>query len=81
MGPMLAPDTAGNPSPCRHRCRATERFYSALLMHGSSVLAFSVDARGAKIQTKRSVNVSGGFFITWIVWEVGTNSSPGCLDH
>jgi len=79
MGPMLAPDTAGNPSPCRHRCRATERFYSALLMHGSSVLAFSVD--GAKIQTKRSVNVSGGFFITWIVWEVGTNSSPGCLDH
>ena len=67
MGPMLAPDTAGNPSPCRHRCRATERFYSALLMHGSSVLAFSVDARGAKIQTKRSVNVSGGFFITFAI--------------
>lgn len=34
-------------------------------MHGSSVLAFSVD--GAKIQTKRSVNVSGGFFITFAI--------------
>jgi len=65
-GPMLAPVSLPE---TRHRPPATdpatERFNSALLMHGSSVLAFSVD--GAKIQTKRSVNVSGGFFITFAI--------------
>ena len=62
---------------------ATERSNSALLMHGSSVLAFLCRyVRGPKIQTKRSVCVSRRTSPplpgVWRVWEVGTNLSPGC---
>jgi len=63
-GPMLAPVTAGNPRPTATPTTdpATERSNSALLMHGSSVLAFLCRCpRGPKIQTKRSICVQAYF--------------------